>query len=169
MSRKPRADSKLKMLPEAAQEELYQFLRYNTQEKTLAWLKQRHGVDTSASALSQFFVWYPSASLRPAAQFADQLKAQFEKMPQLKIDAEQLATITQTAFEIQAAQDRDPKLFFALRKAQRDARKLQLDERKVKLLEAKAALADKAKEIAGDRELSPEEQLSKFRQIFGGQ
>lgn len=165
--KKPRADSKLKTLPDALQEELYQLLRHNTQEKVIVWLEEKHDIATSAAALSSFWVWYQSSSLKPAAQFADALRSQFEKMPQLKIDAEQMAAITQTAFEIKAAQDRDPKLFFALRKAQRDAAKLKLDERKVAILEAKAALAQKTEDILSDKTLTEEEQAAHVRALFG--
>lgn len=167
-ARKTRADAILKNLPDALQEELFQLLRRNTQEKVIAWLKERHGVSTSAGALSEFWGWYQRCgSLKQAATFADQLALQFAKMPQLNLAAEQAAAITQTVFELQAAQDRDPKLFFALRKSQRDSKKLQLDERKVQILEAKAAAADKAAGIAGDEALTPEQKERRIKAVFG--
>jgi hypothetical protein len=46
--------------------------------------------------------------------------------------------------------------------------KLSLDARKVKILEAKAAQADAAKAVTSDESLTPEQQLLRYRQIFGG-
>lgn len=113
--KKPRGDAKLKTLPDALQEQLWQLLRRTTVEKATVWLKTTHGVETSAAALSQFFSWYPrQATLRSAASFADQLKATVAKLPELAVTADQAASIAQVAFEIQAAQDKDPKLFIDL-------------------------------------------------------
>jgi hypothetical protein len=168
MSRKPRADSVLKTLPDALQENLFQQLRHNTLEKVQAWLAEKHEVKTSTAALSTFWAWYQSSSLKPAAAFADSLAKQIEKMPELALKAEQATAITQTVFELQAAQDRDPKLFLALGNARLKREKLKLDERKVRILEAKAALADKAQEVADNKSLTEAEQLQRYRQIFGG-
>lgn len=129
-TRKPRGDAVLKNLPDALQDELYQMLRRNTQEKVVEWLKADHGIKTDSGALSRFWEWYHSWSLKPAADFAGSLQKQFEKMPQLKGQAEKIREITQVAFEMKAAQDRDPKLFFALGKARHDARRLALEENK---------------------------------------
>lgn len=167
-TRKPRADAVLKSLPDALQAELFQQLRRHTLEKVQAWLASEHGVKTSAAALSTFWQWYQSWSLQPQAQFAQALAKQFEKMPELAGQAEKISAITQTALEIKAAQDQDPKLFLALAKARRDTAKLALDERKLRLLEAKAAQADAAKAVTGDETLTEAEQLQRLRQIFGG-
>lgn len=130
MSRKPRADSVLKTLPDALQETLFQMLRHNTLEKVQAWLAEKHEVKTSTAALSTFWAWYQSSSLKPAAAFADSLAKQMAKMPELALKAEQASQITQTVFELQAAQDRDPKLFFALARQRHDTRRLALEENK---------------------------------------
>lgn len=167
--KKPRGDAKLKTLPDALQEELFQLLRRTTADKSALWLLEKHGVKTSAGALSEFFSWYPrSGWLKQSASFADSLQAQIKNLPALKVTADQAAQVAQVAFELQAAQDRDPKLFLALRQQDHDAATLRLNERKVKLLEAKAAMADQAKKVTEDTDLSPEEQLTRYRQIFGG-
>lgn len=166
-TRKPRGDAVLKNLPDALQDELYQMLRRNTQEKVVEWLKADHGIKTDSGALSRFWEWYHSWSLKPAADFAGSLQKQFEKMPQLKGQAEKIREITQVAFEVKAAQDRDPKLFFALRKMEADTAKGAREDRKLKLLEAKAAQADQGKAVADDKTLTEAEQLQRYRQIFG--
>jgi len=128
---KPRGDAVLKTLPDALQEELWQFLRRNTQLKTIAWLKEAHAVETSSPALSAFFDWYPrSVYLRNAARTSDELAATLKKMPELKISAQQAAQVAQVNFEIQAAQDRDPKLYAALRDGEHKREQLRLEREK---------------------------------------
>lgn len=168
MSRKPRADAKLKTLPDALQEDLYQVLRRTSQEKVIAMLKDKHGIETSAGALTEFFSWYPrSQSLRNAASFADQFLAQAQKLPEFKGNIAELQRAAEVLFQIQAAQDRDPKLFVELMKISLAKRDQELNERKVKLLEAKAALADEAKQLAGDGALTPEEKERRIKLVFG--
>lgn len=129
--KKPRGDATLKKLPDALQEELWQHLRKNTQEKTLSWLDTTHGVCTSARALTEFYSWYPrSLTLRMAAATSDQLEHTLKKMPELKVTAEQARAVAMINFEIQAAQDRDPALFTALRKGELETQRLQLEREK---------------------------------------
>jgi hypothetical protein len=128
---KPRGDAVLKTLPDALQEELWQFLRRNTQLKTAAWLKEAHDITTSSPALSAFYDWYPrSVYLRNAARTSDELAATLKKIPSLKLTAAQAAEVAQVNFEIQAAQDRDPVLYAALRKGEIDRDRLRLEREK---------------------------------------
>lgn len=128
---KPRGDATLKVLPDALQEELFQFLRRNTQEKTLAWLHDTHGVSTSGAALSAFFDWYPRQGfLKTAASIADQLKAEVAKIPQLKADAATVEEIAGVSFTLLAAQNRDAKFFMGLQRERREERKLALEREK---------------------------------------
>ena len=166
--KKPRGDAKLKTLPDALQEELWQFLRRTTAEKAAAWLEKTHGVATSAGALSEFFSWYPRTGwLKQSANFASNLEATIRKLPELRISAEQASEIAQVSFEIQAAQNRDSELFLALQKGKLEARKTDQNERRVALQEKKAALADQAKDIMGNKKLSEEEQAAQVRSLFG--
>jgi hypothetical protein len=166
---KARGDAVLKNLPDALQEELYQYLRRNTQEKALAWLATSHGIKTSARALTGFWQWYPrSAFLRNAESFASTLEKTIRKLPELKITGQQASEIAEVTFELQAAQDRDPELFLALQKGKANREKLRLESRRVALLEQKAAQADKAKEVNDDASLTEAEKLHRYRQIFGG-
>lgn len=58
MTKKPRADSKLKTLPEERQAAIYDYATSgNTLVETAAWLKD-DGFKTSKSALSEFVSWY---------------------------------------------------------------------------------------------------------------
>lgn len=154
--KKPRGDAKLKTLPDALQEKLWQVLRRTTNEKAIAWLKEEHGVDTSPSALSEFFSWYPrQATLRTAASTSDELASTLRKLPELKVTAEQAARIAQVNFEIQAARDRDPALFAALRKGELEAERLRLEREKFehsKKEDWEKGLDALAEEIKGNEE-----------------
>lgn len=129
--KKTRNDAKLKTLPDALQEELWQRLRRTSYAKASAWLQKDHAIKTSERALSEFFSWYPrSCTLRMAASTSDQLAETLKKMPELKITADAAAKVAQVNFEIQAAQDRDPALFTALRKGELEVKRLQLEREK---------------------------------------
>jgi hypothetical protein len=128
---KQRGDAVLKNLPDALQEELYQFLRRNTQAKTLEWLLKTHALKTSPAALTAFWTWYPrSVYLRQAAKSSDDLAATLLKLPSLKLTAAQAAEVAQVNFEMQAAQDRDPALFAALRAGEIKRDSLRLEREK---------------------------------------
>jgi hypothetical protein len=128
---KARGDAKLKTLPDALQEELFQKLRRTSVAKALAWLKETHGVSSSPAAASEFFSWYPrSCTLRRAASTSEELRDTLKKLPELKVTAEQAAKIAQVNFEIQAARDRDPALFAALRRGELEAERLRLEREK---------------------------------------
>lgn len=124
---KARGDAKLKTLPDALQERFFQELRTTSIAKALEWLKQHHGVESSPSAASEFFRWYPRVGwLKKSASFAEELKATVKALPELKITADQASAVAQVAFEIQAAQDKDASLFLALHKGKIKKAELQL-------------------------------------------
>ena len=55
---KPRANSKLKTLPDQQQADIAQFARNHTLAQTVQWLRDTGVVSTSPSAVSQFLRWY---------------------------------------------------------------------------------------------------------------
>lgn len=129
--KKPRGEAILKNLPDALQEQLWQVARRMTLVKAVAWLAEKHDVSVSVTTLSDWFSWYPrSLTLRMAARTSDELEATLKKMPELKIAADQAAKVAQVNFEIQAAQDRDPALYSALRKGELERERLRLEREK---------------------------------------
>lgn len=153
-SSKPRGDATLKRLPDALQEELFQFLRKNSHDKTLAWLDTTHGVSTSGRALSEFFDWYPRQGfIRNVASIADQIGQEAAKLPQLRKEAQAVRDVAQVSFEIMAAQNRDSKFFLELSRERREERRLQLEREKhewAKKSDVEKALDALHAEIAGD-------------------
>ena len=129
--KKPRGDSKLKTLPDALQEELFQLLRRTTLAKARIWLQKTHELDTSEAALSEFSSWYARQGwVKQSVSIADQLKTEVAKLPQLQKDAATVSQIAQVSFEIMAAQNRDSKFFLDLQRERRDERRLQLEREK---------------------------------------
>lgn len=128
---KARGDSVLKTLPDALQEELFQFLRRNTQANTIKWLDSTHGIQTGAAALSEFFSWYPrSRYLLQHARAADELAEVVKNLPQLKLSAEDARAVAQASFEINAARDQDIKTFAVLGAGEAKRQKLLLEREK---------------------------------------
>lgn len=129
--RKARGDAILKTLGDALQEEFFQLLRTTTQAKALAWLEQAHGIKVSAGAATAFWQWYPrQLVLRRAARSSDSLEAAINKMPQLRVSADQARAVAQINFELQAAEDRDAKLFGMLGAAALKRERQQLEREK---------------------------------------
>ncbi|HSU57009.1 MAG TPA: hypothetical protein VLT36_23400, partial [Candidatus Dormibacteraeota bacterium] len=54
---KPRADSKLKTLPEERQADIAEHARDHTLAETIEWLSA-HGIKLASSTLSEFLSWY---------------------------------------------------------------------------------------------------------------
>jgi hypothetical protein len=145
-AQKARGDSVLKTLPDALQEELWQLCRRVPYAKARAWLKEKHGIETSETALSKFFTWYSRQGwLRQSSTFGDHLKGALEADPEFAGKAAAAAKAAGHAFEIMAAMDRDPKLYVALRRDEREREKLRQSGQRLDLLIKKAALVDELK------------------------
>jgi hypothetical protein len=165
--KKPRPDARLKTLPDAVQAQLHALYQKKSGGECLAWLRENHGVKSSAGALSDFSAWYPfSRPLELSARFADQMKAALKADPELHLNAAQLSTAAQVAFEQQALQMQNLDGFVALRKLRLQESEQKLAERRVALLEKKAAQADEAESLAGNETLTDEERTLRLRQIF---
>lgn len=174
MSRKTRGDSKLDALAPAQKEKLSEWLTVEnvTYEKAAERCLAEFGVSTTLSALRSFWVrvarpWQYMKSRSEADAIAQLLDGRFDEATAKKVH--------QLAFE--ALSDRTPDLKSAktLLKIIADSarvrlaeQKVSLDMRRVTLLEQKAAEADSARKVAADATLTPEQQLQRYKQIFGG-
>jgi len=165
---KPRADSKLKTLPDGAQDELYRTYQKQGGEKALAWLKETHGVRSSTGALSKFAAWFPfSRPLEMVARHTSQFESAAKANPKIKANAQEVAEFTQLAFEQLALQQHDLKGFVSLAKVRLKKIDQAHDARRITLLEKRAALADAAEGVMKDGELSEAEKAQRLRGIFG--
>jgi len=174
MNRKPRSDSKLDALTPQQREQLCSWLtienRSYAEVKALA--REHFDITTSDPALVAFYSRV--AAPWKYAQARGEADT-FEKLMEGKFDAATIKRAKQLAFESMSGPRPDLKAAKTLLKIIGDSAKLTLaqdrlglDARKVALLEQKAALADEAKLVAGNKNLTPDEQLSRYKQIFGG-
>ncbi|WP_009965327.1 hypothetical protein [Verrucomicrobium spinosum] len=166
-SRKPRGDAKLKTLPEELQEEIWERLGKGTHAAVRKWLQQEMDIATSLGALSEFYSWY---GLRRDLQEADSEVTslmQLIKEGEYSLDTQQLESLGNTLFLLKARSSGDWKQHKAAVELLLKSRKVAVEERKVAILEQKAAQADKAKELLGDKALTPEERDRKMKAVFG--
>lgn len=73
----------------------------------------------------------------------------------------------QQVFDLLAMPVPDAKTIKALMEIIFKAQSLDQSDRKLKLLEAKAAEADKAKEVTQNKQLTDEEKMNRYKEIFG--
>lgn len=142
-----------------------------TYEEARALAGSEFGVFTSPDALRRFYSsfavpWQYSQASGEAEAFGQLMEGKF--------DAATIKRAKQLAFSALTDRNPDVKTAKALLKIVGDSAKvdlakerLSLDERKVTLLEAKAALADKAKGISDNEELTPEQKAAQLRSLFG--
>lgn len=169
--KKPRADSKLKNLPEEAQEALWSLMHPTDRSKPAATLEgaavfceMEFGFAPALSSLSEWHSWFSLARrMSAAAERAAQVRLELAK--DSSITPDDLERIAQTVFTAETLEGGDIKSYVALAKLNLQRRSLELDTRKLAILEAKAAQADQAKDILTQK-LSPEEQNRRLREIL---
>lgn len=129
MSRKPRADSKLKTLPEDRQAAIAEYARDHTLSDTLKWLRS-DGLQTSAAALSSFLSWYVlQEQWRQDEVTTESLLEQLKgEVPNLS--EEQLDDLGQRTFSLLSIRRQDLDGFVSIRSARSKA---ELEKAKIEL------------------------------------
>jgi hypothetical protein len=175
----PRADAKLKGLPEEELDILWGFRNPEKGIKRLTFsrirveIPIRYGVTVSSSTLSEFYVWLKlKRRFQERTRRIDQIKLEMAKDP--GISAEQVEKTGQVLFMTEGIVAQDPKVFANMVKIGQGRTKLEqnqhrlkqtdeslaMESRRVALLEKKAlrldALEAKAKEIKAAGGLSAE-------------
>jgi hypothetical protein len=176
MAKKPRSDSKLAALNPEQKALLRTWLidENLSYRDAKARLHDDFNITTSEGALSQFYATECFA-LRSseAKEFAERVVEELTESGE-KFDEATLALIKQKAFERAYAKNGNIDELATLAKILGDSAKLKLKEkdqalaeRRISILEKKAALADKAKDITSNSELSDEEKAAQMRGLFG--
>lgn len=155
--KEPRNDATLKMLPEAAQEELWLLHRPEDGEgEPLGWgsmlaeIESRHGLSVGKTTFYEWRSWYAlRRRLRRARERARQ--AELEAAAEGTLDPAAIARVGQAAFTSEAVSGENVKAFVMLEKLRLKQRELEHDERKLKLLEEKARRAEEAKKALEER------------------
>lgn len=152
--KEPRADAKLKKLPEKDQEDLWVLL--NPQDGstplTLAELRseveRRHEMTCSLSTLSEWRAWYAMRRRTERAKArADQARLEW-KAENPDASPAELEELGQMVFTSEAIEDGNAKVFVALMRERSKRLSLQVDVRKLALLEQAAEEAKRKLEDA---------------------
>jgi hypothetical protein len=145
MQKKPRADSKLKNLPEHLQEGFWLLLhptdaevRPYTLEDLGGEIYDKHALSVSVSTLSEWHSWYAlRLRMESAAERANQTAIELAKNSDLT--PEDIERVAQTVFTAETLQAGNVKGYVALAKLRLAARALDHDARKLRLVEDAAA------------------------------
>lgn len=156
--KQPRPDAKLKNLPEADQEALWDWLHPSdpdakrmTLDEAQAEVPLRWGFTVSRSSLSEWRAWYAlRRRMNAARERAEQTRLELIADGTLTPDAIEKAA--QTVFTAESLDGGNVKAFVALAKLNLARRKLDQDERRIALLEKKASAYDELKKAAESRE-----------------
>ena len=143
--RKPRSDSKLKILSRAQHEQIAKWGENLSLDETAQWIAKEYHITVSVSTVSEFLTWWTlGRKMEEYATFADEVKNTLRAMPDIDLTDDQLSKAAQAAFEVRAVKSDDSKLFVALRTLrQRDA---QLELERGKLAQRVAELERKSNE-----------------------
>lgn len=170
---KPRADAKLKSMPQAQQDLLCEWLTVEnvTYAEARKRLAAQFSVKTSLASLSDY---YSSVAVPWKYARARGLADELATMSEGSFDAVTVKRLQQLLFEMSVSNRVDLRSIKTLAKIVGDSHKLtlaqsrlELDKRKVKILEAKAAQADEAQAVTAAKDLTPEERQRKLKEIFG--
>jgi hypothetical protein len=143
----PRADAKLKNLPDEAQEALWEYLhpadpeeRRRTLAEAQSEVPLRHGFTVSLGSLSEWRSWYAlRRRMNAARERADQTRIELLKDASLRPD--EIEKVAQAVFTAETLEAGNVKGYVALAQLRLKARQLDHDARKLALLEAAAAEA----------------------------
>lgn len=161
---KPRADSRLKTLPEARQAAIWEYARAHSLDDTVAWLRSQ-GIRTSRTALSNFLAWYAlqqqlQRNETVVATLLEHLKSAGDWSP------EQLEQAGHAFFTALALAQQDVHAWTAAQKVALAREQLRLDREKFEHLRARAQQADAAATVAASQ-LADAEKMQRIREIFG--
>lgn len=138
--KKPRADARLKTLPEERQQQIIEHMGAHKLAETRAWLRQ-DGVETSSAALSLFWDWWHlrkqfTQDEETAATILEELKREVPNLTEAELDE-----LGQRTFSLLAIRRQDADAFVKVRSARSHA---QLEIEKLKLREKAEARMQEA-------------------------
>lgn len=130
--RNPRADSKLKRLPDPLKDEIEQRLGQPgvRQGDVLAWLKAEHGVASSPASLSEFLSWWAARKRSLARESAAQAHMEVARREHPEWTEEQIFAEGQKKFAIMAIAEDDPKTWAVTTSAADSRERLALEKTK---------------------------------------
>ena len=162
--RKPRSDSKLKMLPAATREKIAAWCAAGSLAEARERCRKELGISTSEQRLSEFCKWQARADeLRTGNELAMQA-LEWWKANRPDAGADELRAAQFFALSMKAQAGDDPELAIAVLREQGKDLDRGLAARRVLVLEAKLSAG---REVMEDKKLSPQEREQKLREVFG--
>lgn len=118
MSKKPYRNSILKSLPQEKRKDIFD--RFSDPEmhySELLYQLKAEGIEVSKTTLYEFAAWYSDMQpILEAHDFAKKFAETIALDNSLSLDTAQINKVAQAAFEMQAIQQQDPKLFTELQR-----------------------------------------------------
>lgn len=154
-TRKPRADSVLKTLPEERQEAIAALLASKTLQEVRAELR-KDGIVTSSSALSEFWSWWQlrAAMQRREARVSTMIEELRTKQP--SISEADLFEYGQSLFGQMAIAEEDTASWYRTQRLALAKTKLDLERRRIEVLESQLKKVQQAVTEAKSGGLTPE-------------
>lgn len=136
-----------------------------TLEAICVEIPRLYNVSCSMGALSNFYKW-----LRLKRRMEEAKSRSQQVMEELAreggMSAEELMEAGQMVFASETLDNGNVKAFVQLLKVRNDSKRLEQESRRIVLLERKADLADRAKTVSDDDDLTDEEKAQRMKQIF---
>jgi len=126
---KPRADSKLKTLPEDRQADVAVYAHDHTLAETIQWLSAQ-GVQTTSGPLSTFLSWYRAKQQLQRNKAAIQEFVENLKQNDPGITPDQLHELGTIFFTSMALEKQDPKIWYLAQQIACNKAHLQLEHQK---------------------------------------
>jgi hypothetical protein len=171
--RKPRADAKVKNLPEEDQETLW-LLVHPTDKETPPYtlealavhVLEEHGFEPALSSLSEWHSWY-AQKRRTEKAMARASQAKLEWLNENpEATPEDLERLGQMVFTAEALEGGNVKAFVSLMRENSRRKALEIDSRKLAILEKKAQERDEAKGVVDGEEMTEAEKVARLKQLF---
>lgn len=154
-TRKPRSDSRLKVLPEDRQAAIAEMLRSKSLDEVRRELRA-DGIETSMAALSEFWSWWQvRESLRRREARVGAIIEQVH-CEQPEIDADHLFRLGQSVFGALSIAEEDSAAWYRTQRLAIARDSLEVERRRVALLEQKLRQVQDAVTQARDGGLTPE-------------
>jgi len=156
LAEKPRADAKLKTLPDDRQDDIAEYARDHTLADTVLWLGSS-GIQVSSSTLSAFLSWY-----QVRAQLTQNNSAVHEVLTQIakqdpEMTVERITELGQKFFIGLAIEKRDPRAWFLVQQIACRQAELQLELQRYRdLIQTRKEAIQRTLDAAKSGGLTPE-------------
>jgi hypothetical protein len=150
--RKARGDSRLKTLDAEKQGAIIRMMEGGVIEDVVERVRSEFGVETSKSALSEFWGWFwMGRQLEEAGTLAEEVRQSLSEMPELRLKSDEVMRAAQAVFELRAVKAGDDKLFLGLLSARQRDEDLRRRQAEMELAERRVEVAEESVRLERER------------------